>query len=146
MRQSSPPSPSGFTLIELMIALAIIAVITAVALPSYRNHVISSRLTEAYSGLAAAQSAAEQFWSNNRTYVGFNAASNFPQATSNFTYALSNDSASTYTVTASGVAGSPVSGFSYTINQNGNRTTVATPSWGTSASCWINKEGGACVQ
>ncbi|MBP9217613.1 MAG: prepilin-type N-terminal cleavage/methylation domain-containing protein [Sterolibacterium sp.] len=137
---------SGFTLVELMIAVIVVAVLTAVALPSYRSHVTSSRLTEAFSSLAAAQAASEQFWSNNRTYVGFDIATNFPQTTSNFTYALSNETTSTYTITADGVTGSPVDGFTFTVNQNGDRATTATPTGETSTTCWLYKQGGVCVQ
>lgn len=137
---------SGFTLVELMIAVIVVAILTAVALPAYRSHVTSSRLTEAFSSLAAAQAASEQFWSNNRTYVGFDSATNFPQTTSNFTYALSNETTSTYTITADGVTGSPVDGFTFTINQNGDRATTATPTGETSTTCWLYKQGGVCVQ
>ncbi len=138
---------SGFTLLELMVTVAIISIITAIALPSYRDYVITSRLTEAFSGLASAQAAEEQFWSNNRTYAGFNTANGLPAATSNFTYALSNASTSTFTLTATGVGSSTVNGFVFTIDQNGNRATVAAPTgWGAPQNCWINKKGGACVQ
>jgi type IV pilus assembly protein PilE len=138
---------SGFTLIELMITVAIIALLSAIALPSYQQYVIRARLTDAFSALASAQSSAEQFWSNNRTYVGFNTANGFPVNTSNFTYNLSNQTASTYTLTAAGVAGTPVAAFAFTIDQNGNKATAAVPTgWTASATCWVNKKGGICVQ
>ena len=138
---------SGFTLLELMIVVVVIAILAAIAVPSYSEYTIRSRLTEAYSGLASAQSSAEQFWSNNRTYVGFNSAAGFPAATSNFTYNLSNQTASTYTITAAAVATSPVKGFAFTIDQNGTKATTTVPTgWTTSATCWIYKKGGVCVQ
>ena len=138
---------SGFTLLELMITVVIVAILAAIALPSYSEYVTRSRLTEAFSALASAQSSAEQFWSNNRTYAGFNAASGYPPATANFTYILSNQTASTYTITATGVASSPVYGFAFTIDQNGNKATTTVPaSWTASTTCWVNKKGGVCVQ
>lgn len=138
---------SGFTLLELMVVLVVIAILSAIALPSYSDYVIRSRLTEVYSALGAAQSSAEQWWSNNRTYVGFNAAPGFPAATTNFTYNLSNQTASTYTITATAVATSSVNGFAFTIDQNGNKATPAVPTgWTNSATCWIYKKGGVCVQ
>lgn len=137
---------SGFTLIELMITVVIISIISAVALPTYRQYIITSRLTEAFSALSSAQAAAEQFWSNNRTYVGFNTANGLPAATTNFTYALSNATTSTFTLTATGVSNTVV-GFSFTIDQNGNKATIAVPpGWGSPTGCWVNKQGGACVQ
>lgn len=138
---------SGFTLLELMIVVVVIAILSAIALPSYSEYVIRSRLTEVYSALASAQSSAEQFWSNNRNYIGFNSAAGFPAATSNFTYNLSNQSPSTYTITATAVTSSPVKGFAFTIDQNGNKATTTVPTgWTSSTTCWIMKKGGVCVQ
>jgi type IV pilus assembly protein PilE len=138
---------SGFTLLELMIVVVVIAILSAIALPSYSDYVIRSRLTEAYTAMSTAQASAEQFWSNNRTYVGLNSAAGWPANTSNFTYNLSNQTASTYTITATGVTSSSVKGFSFTIDQNGNKTTATVPTgWTTSTTCWIYKKGGVCVQ
>ena len=152
---------SGFTLVELMITVAIIAILSAIALPSYRDYVIRARLTDAFSALASAQTAAEQFWSNNRTYVGFNNANGFPIDTANFSYSLSNQTTSTYTITASATIQTPttrlagglakadpsVNGFAFTIDQNGNKTSVITlPGWTGSNTCWVNKKGAQCVQ
>ena len=138
---------SGFTLLELMITVVIIAILSAIALPMYQDYVIRARLTDAFSALASAQSSAEQFWSNNRSYVGFNTASSFPKPNASFTYNLSNQTNSTYTITAKGVAASTVAAFTFTIDQNGNKATIAVPAgWTASATCWINKKGGVCVQ
>lgn len=131
----------GFTLTEVMATLAIIGILTAVALPNYRDYVTRSRLTEAYSGLASVQPQAEQFWSNNRTFAGFD---RLPPASASFTFALSNASATTYTVTATGVGNA--AGFVFTIDQSGNRATTGAPSgWTTNASCWIIAKDGKCA-
>jgi type IV pilus assembly protein PilE len=133
----------GFTLVEVMVTVAIVAILSAVAIPAYTSYVTRGRLTEAFTGLGGAQAAAEQFWANNRTYLGFNGSPSFPAGTSNFTYAISNASASSYTITATGVG--KMSGFVYTIDQSGNRTTTGSPTgWGTSTSCWVDKKGGQC--
>jgi type IV pilus assembly protein PilE len=136
---------SGFTLIELMITVVVIAILSAIALPSYQQYVVRARLTDAFSALSSAQAAAEQFWSNTHTYSGFETANGFPAATSNFTYNLSNQTASTYTITATGAG--PVRSFVFTIDQNGNKATTGVPAgWTASTTCWINKKGGTCVQ
>jgi type IV pilus assembly protein PilE len=133
----------GFTLIEVMITVAIVGILTAVALPAYSDYVTRSRLTEAFTMLGAAQPAAEQFWPNDRTYVNFNTAISFPTDTDNFGYTLSNASASTYTLTATGKG--KLSGFAFSINQSGTRATTASPTgWGTSTSCWVDHKGGTC--
>jgi len=129
----------GFTLIEVMITVAIVGILTAVALPAYSDYVTRSRLSEAFTVLGAAQPAAEQAWANDRRYDNFPA----PAATANFTYALSNAGASTYTLTATGTG--KMAGFVYTINQSGARATTASPTgWGTSDKCWVDHKGGKC--
>jgi type IV pilus assembly protein PilE len=136
--------PKGFTLIELMVVVAIVGILSAVALPAYSTYVTRGRLAEAFTALGGAQPAAEQYWANKRDYKDFNLASNFPATTANFSYALSNATPSSYTITATGLG--KVAGFVYTINQNGARATTASPSgWGTSTSCWVDRKGGACT-
>lgn len=132
----------GFTLMEVLVTIVIIGILSAVALPAYSDHVTRSRTAEAFTALGAAQMNAEQFWNNNRTYAGYAGSSAFPAATPNFTYTLSNASASAFTVTATGRA--KMAGFAYTIDQNGSRATTATPAWGTNAACWVDKKGGQC--
>ena len=72
-KNSSRPSfagQEGFTLIEVMITVAIVAILAAVALPSYRDYVIRGNIPEATSRLATRQVQMEQFFQDNRTYVG----------------------------------------------------------------------------
>jgi type IV pilus assembly protein PilE len=131
---------AGFTLIEILIAIVIVGILSAVAIPSYSAYVLRGRLTEAFTALSAIQPAAEEYWSNNRTYVGMAK----PADTANFTYTAVT-TVSGYTVTAAG-AGSTAS-FSYTIDQNGTRATTRVPSdWSSSTSCWVDRRGGKCVQ
>lgn len=132
----------GITLIEVLITLVIVGILSGVAIPAYTDHVTRSRTAEAFTALGAAQANAEQFWSNTRSYADYDESGAFPAATPNFTYALSNATPSTYTITATGRA--RMAGFTYTIDQNGTRATPATPAWGTSTSCWVDQKGGQC--
>jgi len=59
---------SGFTLIELMIAVAVLAILLAVALPSYKDSMRKSRRTDAYTSLNTVQQAQERWRSNNPAY------------------------------------------------------------------------------
>lgn len=61
---------SGFTIIELLIVLAVIGIITAIAYPSYTGYVLSARRADAKASLTAFANAMEQFRTVNRTYVG----------------------------------------------------------------------------
>ncbi|MCD6322567.1 MAG: prepilin-type N-terminal cleavage/methylation domain-containing protein, partial [Clostridiales bacterium] len=59
----------GFTLVELMITVAILAILAAVAIPAYSNYVNRAKQSDAIIGLKAAQMAQEQFFSENNAYA-----------------------------------------------------------------------------
>ena len=60
---------AGFTLIELMIAVVVLAIIVALALPSFLGSIRKGRRAEAFSALAAIQQAQERYRGNNPTYA-----------------------------------------------------------------------------
>ena len=60
---------TGFTLVELMIVVAIIAILAAIAVPSYNDYVTRSKLQEAHTNLAAARVNMEQYYQDNRVYT-----------------------------------------------------------------------------
>jgi len=71
MRQLKPLSwAAGFTLIELMITVAIVAILASVAVPSYLAHVRDSRRSAAQQALLSAAQTMENFYAMNMTYVG----------------------------------------------------------------------------
>jgi type IV pilus assembly protein PilE len=61
---------NGFTLVELMVTVAILAVLAMVAVPIYQNYINRARQSDAIIGLKAAQMAQEQFFSENNRYAG----------------------------------------------------------------------------
>ncbi|OQA31273.1 MAG: Fimbrial protein precursor [Betaproteobacteria bacterium ADurb.Bin341] len=131
----------GFSLIELMIVVAVIGILAAVALPAYNDYVIRGRLSEATSALADGRVKMEQWFQDNKTYVG----GPCPAATDSFTFDCSGSTVSTYTITANG-SSADVSSFHFTINQNNVRTTTGLKSgWGSvPQNCWITKKGASC--
>ncbi len=62
-------SEIGFTLIEVMIAVVIVAIVSSIAIPNYTAYVMRGNITEATSRLATKQVQMEQFFQDNRTYV-----------------------------------------------------------------------------
>ena len=60
---------SGFTLIELMIAVAVVSILVAVALPAYRDHIRKSRRAEAQAFLLSVASREQQFLVDTRSYA-----------------------------------------------------------------------------
>ena len=78
----------GFTLVELMITVAILAVLAAVAIPQYSNYINRAKQSDAIIGLKAAQMAQEQYFSENNAYSGtVDILPGFSDATVNDSYA-----------------------------------------------------------
>ena len=136
----------GFTLIELMIAVAIVGILAAIALPAYQNYVIRTKRADATGALMAATNAMERYRANNFSYAGADEGSTFSgnvpsDGTSATYYIITRSDASTngttYILTAT-ATGSQLSAIGQadvlTINQQGAKT------WqeGSSAakSCW----------
>ncbi|HEY5801394.1 MAG TPA: type IV pilin protein [Burkholderiaceae bacterium] len=65
------PQTQGYTLIELMVALAIVCILSSVALPSYSAYLRRAARTEGQMALALAMQAQERHYAQNNTYRGF---------------------------------------------------------------------------
>lgn len=143
-------SAHGFTLIELMVTVAIIAILAAIAYPSYRNQVMRSNRAEARNALLQIQVAQEKFFLQNNRYAGDTTAAasvtelnNLPtaatpglgvaSATANgyYTITLVSPTDTTYvaTATAAGSQAADAACASLTINQTGTRTPTAGDCW-----------------
>lgn len=63
-------SKAGFTLVELLIVMAIVAILGVIAVPGYRNYVVGARQNSAQQALLRMAGAMENCYSMNQTYEG----------------------------------------------------------------------------
>lgn len=134
---------SGFTLIEVMIVVAIIGILAAVALPAYVDYLRRGKLVDGTNALSAQRARMEQYYQDNRKYNGDGSPCAAIADSGDFSFGCEYGKSS-YKITATG-SGS-VADFAYTIDQDGVMATTALPStWGSPANgCWIIRPGGSC--
>ena len=138
---------NGFTLIEVMIVVAIVGILAAIALPNYSYYVQRAKIIEATTSLSDVRQRTEQLFLDTRTYAGnCTAAKNAVQPSiKTFDLSCSNEAASTYTITATGVPAQGMSAsFVYTIDQAGTKTSAGPTGWAGNATCWATRKDGSC--
>jgi type IV pilus assembly protein PilE len=135
---------TGFTLVEIMIVVAIVAILAAVAIPAYNDYVQRSKITEATSGLSELRLRLEKYYADNRQYTGF--TNTTISGARYFAFACPTLAANTFSCTATGNAAQGMAGFSYTIDQNNARSSTFTglSGWNNSTTCWVTKKGETC--
>src|SRR4051812_31245102 len=121
-----PRAVRAFTLLEMMIVVAIVAILAAIALPSYAAYVQRSRILDAVTRLSDARSRLEDYFLDERAYVDASGRCGFvPSASASDAFVVQCEgTATTFTVTATGVAAKGMTGFVYSIDQSGAKTTV----------------------
>jgi type IV pilus assembly protein PilE len=131
----------GFSLLELMVVVAIVGILAFIAYPGYRSSVLKSHRADATSSLMDAMQREERYYTENNTYVtdltqvGLASSSNV--TTSNGYYKISAQAdpsgitvAVILTATAVGTQANDTCG-TFTLNSNGAKTTSSG-----SSDCW----------
>ncbi|HLX30698.1 MAG TPA: type IV pilin protein [Casimicrobiaceae bacterium] len=143
------PTAGGFTMLETMIVVAIVAILAAVALPSYASYVQRARIVEAVARLSDAYVRMNEYFEDQRSYVdgagrcGVDAST--PASPDGFVLSCT-ASATSFTYTATGIAAKGMDGFAFTIDERGSRATLSVPAnWTRTADCWTNRPDGSCT-
>jgi type IV pilus assembly protein PilE len=133
----------GFTLIELMIVVAIVAILLAVGMPQYNDYLIRSQLPEAQAELASMRTKLEQHFLDGRTYENACGAGTVaPLPTGKYFDFTCTLAPTTFVVTATAKSDAKASGFAFTIDETNVRATTAAPTgWSTSTTCWTVRKG-----
>lgn len=132
----------GFTLIEVMVTVAIVAILGSIAMPAYTSYVQRGRVPAALDGLNSLYVRLEQRFQDTGSYANGAACGVSMPSANDFTISCATaNGGREFTATATGSG--RMSGYSYTINQLGVRKTTAHPKGVPSANCWSTR-GSAC--
>ena len=119
---------SGFTLIELMIVVAVIAILTAIAVPSYQQHIVRSNRAQAQAQMMDIATREQQYFLSNRAYgtlqeLGFGSDIVDVNGRYNCSATPGTTAIPSYTITCEPISGTnQYSDGSLTLNNFGQKT------------------------
>jgi type IV pilus assembly protein PilE len=138
----------GFTLMELMIAVAIVGILAAVGYPSYTQHVKRGKIIEALGEMSALRVKMEQYYQDNRGYGSTDSTCAVTMPTNpGFTFTCSwggGSNSQTFQVTATGKDSAGMTGYVYTVDDSNAQKTTQFDGVSSTATCWLKKKGETC--
>ena len=139
---NAPARPTrGFTLVELIIAVAVVGILAAVALPSYQAHIASSRRSDARSALLGVAQVLERYYTERGTYVGATLGSGglYPSTSPQgfYTLSIASQDATSFSLTATRT-GAQIGDKcgNYTYDQADTKGVASASTGYTAAKCW----------
>ena len=144
---------AGFTLIELLIVIAVVAILSAMAIANYSDYVIRSKLQEPASLLNDLRAKLELYYLDNRHYgpspsCGISVP--LPTEAKYFNYICTSNSANAlggqgYVIEARGIPGTNMYGFVMQIDQSNTKRTLNAGGWLIpKTDCWVQNKSGDC--
>lgn len=134
----------GFTLIELMIVVAVVAILASLAVPAYTDYIRRGQVAEAGVFLSDYRVKMEQYYQDYKNYGTANCVdgsnppswSNFaPKGAKNFTFSCQLNGTVGYFITATGSSGQ-AAGHVYTIDQDNSQKTTQFKGAAVNVNCW----------
>jgi type IV pilus assembly protein PilE len=139
---------AGFTLMEMMIVIAILGILIAIALPNYADYVMRSKIIDGTTKLGDFRSRMEKYYFDNRTYQnGANCGIPDPLPGGSDTFAVTcrAPTATTYIVTATGIPAKGMDAlFVYTVTETNAKASSGPTGWTGSGTCWAIRKDGTC--
>jgi type IV pilus assembly protein PilE len=132
---------AGMTLVELLIAVAIVGILAAIAIPSYNAYTMSANRTDATRNMTLDAQALERCYSQNFTYVGCATAPAGTATTTQGYYSITivTPTASSFTITAVPVKAPQTGDTScakFTLSSAGAQGATSSSSAVTTTTCW----------
>lgn len=143
---ASARSERGFTLIELMITVAIVGLLAAIGYPSYIQYVRQGRIVEAQGELATLRVRLEQYYQDNRNY-GSSASACGVSIPGLPTFAFScswGPGATSQSFVAQAAGLGAMDGYVFTVDDSNTRRTTRFEGASITAACWWKKRGESC--
>ena len=141
----------GFTLLEVMITVAIVGILASIALPMYFDQVTRSKIIDGTTRLGDFRSKMEKYFMDNRRYVTVAGGAvcgipdPLPAASDAFAITFGPCTNTTYTITATGRPAYGMSAnFIYQVDQTNAKSSVGPAGWLAAPTCWAVRKDGSC--
>lgn len=145
----------GLTLIELMIVVALVGIISAVAIPNYRDYIVRGQIVEGQAALENLRAEMERYFQDNRTYEIIKPHIIIPPCKKdeedpellrfgNFQLSCDGEPTNT-TFLLQAVGMGSVSDFTFKVDEHNRKSTTSVgKGWNTCSRKWMKKKGETC--